>query len=135
MSTACSRRSPTRPRIAARPSDRTVNHVSVPQPTPRQSSSVSAVPSTALAVEAAAKTAAHDRIVVGFEAVAASEVRNARHGVATSSSLSPPSRTRNADHSVRSPSSASTAAPTRPSVSRSASISSSRPAPIAPSSA
>src|SRR6185436_13248871 len=119
-------------RIATIVSDSDVNHVSVPQPTPRQSSSVCAVPDTAEAVDAAAKIAAHDRIVDGFDAVAASDVRNARPGEATSSVLSPPSRTRNADHSVRSPSQAITAAPTSPSATCSGPISSSCPAPSAP---
>ena len=52
--------------------------------------------SVAPAVVVAAKTAAHEAIVSGFDAVAANAVANARRGVATSSSVSPPSRTRNA---------------------------------------
>ena len=61
------------------------------------------MPSAAPAVEAAAKTAAHDAIVSGFDAVAPSATTNARLGVASSSPVSPPSRIRNADHSVRAP--------------------------------
>ena len=45
--------------------------------------------------------AAQVAIVSGFEAVAATAVANARRGVATSASDSPPSRTRKADQSVR----------------------------------
>src|SRR5438045_5491628 len=81
-----------------------------PMPTPASSAIERAVVFAASAVDAAAKTAPHDRIVVGFEAVAASDVTNARHGFATSSSASPPRRTRNADHSVRIPIHARTAA-------------------------
>jgi hypothetical protein len=93
------------------------------------------VPSTADAVDAAAKTAAHDAIVVGFDAVAPSEVRNARRGVATSSVASPPRRMRNADHSVRAPSHSSTAVPRIPNAIRSGSRSMTRAAPSDPSSA
>ena len=82
---------------------------------------------------AAAKIAAHDAIVSGFEAVPASDVRNARRGPETSKSSSPPVRTRNALQSVRRPRTMSTAAPTRPSTTRSGPIVSSGTAPAAPS--
>ena len=49
-----------------------------------------------LAAEAAAKMAAQEAIVIGFEAVATSEVRKAVQGVATSASDSKPERTRSA---------------------------------------
>ena len=87
------------------------------------------------AADAAAKMAAHEPIVVGFEAVAASEVRKARRGLRTSASISPPARTRNADQSVRSPSTAMTAAPTIPSTGRRPLWASTGPAPAIPSAA
>ena len=89
----------------------------------------------AFPVEAAEKIAAQETIVIGFEAVAPSDVRKARRGESTSSGASPPSRTRNALHSVRRPRSASTVAPARPSAIRSAPTSSSRLAPATPSAA
>ena len=54
-------------------------------------------------MDAAVKIAAQEAIVIGFDAVAASAVRNARRGVETSSGTSPPSRMRNALQSVRAP--------------------------------
>ena len=86
-------------------------------------------------MEAAANTAAQDTIVSGFDAVAASEVPNARRGVATSAVASPPMRTRNALQSVRAPSQASTAPPASPSARCSGSSASSDAAPAAPAAA
>jgi hypothetical protein len=81
------------------------------------------------------KIAAHDAIVIGLEAVAASEVRNARRGEETSSAVSPPSRIRNALQSVRAPRNARNPAPRTPSAMRSASISSRALAPATPKAA
>src|SRR5262245_64067372 len=105
----------------------------LPIPTPPSSASVAAAPAAAPADEAAAKMAAQDAIVSGFDAVAASVVRNARRGEATSSADSAPDRTRNADHSVRAPIPMSTAAPTRPSTISSGPIVSSGAVPATPS--
>ena len=79
--------------------------------------------------------AAHEPMVVGFEAVAASDVRNARRGLRTSASISPPVRTRNADHRVRQPSTAMTAAPRIPRIGRKPLWTSTGPAPAIPSAA
>ena len=46
-----------------------------------------------MVVDAAVKIAAHDTIVAGFDAVAPSEVRKARRGVAMSAATSKPART------------------------------------------
>ena len=83
--------------------ERNVNQVSVPVPTPTTSAAAVEPEPASAAVDAAEKAAAHEAIVSGFDAVAPSEVRNARRGEATSSRDSPPSRTRNALYSVRSP--------------------------------
>ena len=81
------------------------------------------------------KIAAQVAIVSGFEAVAATAVANARRGVATSSSASPPSRTLNAAQRVRAPIAPSTSAPQTPNATRRASASSRLAAPARPSAA
>src|SRR5438046_8082784 len=116
-STARITRVPTRRRATATAPERIANQVAEPTQTPARSGT-GAKPAT----DAAEKIAAHDAIVIGFDAVAATDVAKARRGEATSSSASPPSRTRNALQSVRAPRNASAAAPARPSASRSASI-------------
>jgi hypothetical protein len=73
---------------------------------------------TRSAVDAAVKIAAQEAIVIGLDAVAASDVRNARRGVETSAGASPPSRMRNALQSVRTPRYARKTAPMRPKVMR-----------------
>ena len=128
-------RGPTARRATAVPLASKVTHVRLPSATPATSSAAPAELSAAPATLAAAKIAAHEAIVDGFEAVPASAVRNARRGVATSASASPPWRTRNALHSVRAPSTTSTAAPTRPSPVRTGSKVSSGAAPAAPAAA
>src|SRR5205807_9320617 len=97
-STSCTVLLPTRRRASEAHDERTVNHAIEPTPTPTTSGTGRSAP----AVDAAEKTAAHDTIVIGFDAVAASDVANARRGDATSAIASPPSRIRNALHSVRS---------------------------------
>lgn len=69
-----------------------VTHVRLPRPTPATSRSGAAW----VADEAAAKIAAQEAIVDGFDAVAANDVRNARFGLAMSSMTSSPERIRNA---------------------------------------
>ena len=87
------------------------------------------------AAEAAANSAAHEAIVIGFDAVAKSATRKARPGDSTSSVASPPSRIRRADQSVLAPSTTSTVAPTNPSTIRSPAKSSNRAVPATPSEA
>src|SRR5437870_3849674 len=130
-STARTVRAPARRRANAAHDERIVNHAIEPTPTPTTSDRGSSAP----AVDAAENTAAHDTIVIGFDAVATSDVRNARRADATSAIASPPSLIRNALHSVRSASAASTNAPTTPSVTRSGSIVSNPAAPATPSDA
>src|SRR2546425_4126490 len=120
MSTARTVRGPTRRWSSDAPDESTVNHAIEPRPTPARSGKGLSAP----AVEAAENTAAHERIVIGFDAVAASDVAKARCGDATSVFASPPRRMRNALHSVRNPTAASTIAPTTPSVTRNGSIAS-----------
>ncbi len=106
-----------------------------PTATPPTSADAVKPEPTRSAVDAAVKIAAQEAIVIGLEAVAASDVRNARRGVDTSSGTSPPSRIRNALQSVRAPRYARKPAPMTPKVMRRASISSSALAPSTPSAA
>src|SRR4051794_27897230 len=99
MSMAARTPSPTRFLARARPTERLVNQVAVPQPTPMMRRTVALPPPGATA----ANTAAQLRMVEGFDAVAERDVRNARPGEPPSSLVSPPSRTRKADHNVRAP--------------------------------
>ena len=124
---------------AARPSiavatARSPSQTKLPSPTPATSSAALPAESAAPAALAAAKIAAHDAIVSGFEAVAERAVRNARLGL-TASPSSVPNRIRNALHSVLTPKKTSTAAPRSPSTVSNGPIASSGAAPAAPSAA
>src|SRR5919199_6819683 len=105
-------RGPSRRRPGAGPAESVTNQANEPAQTPASRTSAAAREEpTTLAVDAAEKIAAQAAIVIGFDAVAPSEVRKARRGEETSSAASPPSRMRKALHSVFRPSRASTTAP------------------------
>ena len=84
-STTTSSRSPTRRRATDSASDSARNHENVPMATPATSAEAVKPEPTRSAVDAAVKIAAQEAIVIGLDAVAASDVRNARRGVETSS--------------------------------------------------
>src|SRR5262245_40120514 len=107
----------------------------LPIPMPATRATAPLVVAATPATEAPANSAAHEAIVHGFDAVAPSDVTNARHGPATSRSVSPPARTRHALHSVRTPSTASTTAPQTPRIVRRLLIDSTGAAPAAPATA
>src|SRR5438552_1890694 len=111
---------------------RTVNQTRLPTPIPTIRARVPEVVAVKDAVDAAPKMAAHDAMVIGFEAVAASEVRRAARGEMTSSSVSAPNRTLKADLNVFTPIQISTTAPANPRTNRKASILSSCAAPATP---
>src|SRR5438067_1088685 len=95
-------RAPTRLRASDAKAESTAKQAIDPRPTPTTSGTGRSAP----AVDAAENTAAHERIVIGLDAVAASDVAKARRGEATSAVASPPRRTRNALHKVRTPTAA-----------------------------
>src|SRR3954466_5429388 len=105
MSAARSARADTRRRI--RPPvtvDNTANQAKLPTPMPSRSTAARAVVSATWPTDAALKMAAHDAIVIGLDAVAITDVRNAAPGARTSPSASAPARIRVACQTVRAPS-------------------------------
>ena len=84
-----SARSPVARRTTATPVASSVTQARLPSATPA-TSGPAPEPSAAPATLAAAKIAAQEAIVLGYDAVAASEVRNARCGRATSDGTSSP---------------------------------------------
>ena len=105
----------------------------LPAQMPHSSATPSAQPPMTDAVDAAANAVAHEAMVRGFEAVAASEVRSALAGVTTSDGTSSPSRTRCAAERVRTPMTTSTTAPTAPIATRTGATVTRAPAPSMPS--
>jgi hypothetical protein len=89
-------RSPAARRTTATTVARIVTQARLPSATPITSATAPPELSAAPATLAAAKIAAHDAIVLGFDAVPASDVRKARRGSATSAGTSSPWRTRKA---------------------------------------
>ena len=91
-----------------------MNQPRVPSPTPASRVTVDAVSVATLAAEAAAKIAAHEPIVSGLDAVAASEVRAPAGGGDLTGRLRAQAH-RHADTRVRAPIATRTAAPPSPS--------------------